>query len=274
MSQSLEQFLAESSGRVDAHLDRVLPAPEAPPQKLHEGMRYAVFSGGKRERPALAFAAAEACGAPAERALPVAAAAELLHAYSLVHDDLPAIDDDVERRGRPAAHVRFGPGLAVLIGDALQAEAFACLARAGCPPEVVEALATAAGSRGLVGGQADDLAGRAPGEISWITSIHDRKTAALFVFSVGAAARLAAASEPDRQALEHFARHYGLAFQLLDDVLDADPAECSALAVLTPDEIRARARHEVRLAQQALDRFGELGLRLRALSERLPARLR
>ncbi len=271
----LEAFLAESRERVDAHLERLLPASGAPPCELHEGMRYAVFPGGKRLRPALAFATAVACGARPERVLPVAAAAELLHAYSLVHDDLPAIDDDAERRGRPTAHLRFGDGLAVLIGDALQAEAFGSLARSGAPIELVAALATAAGSRGLVGGQADDLAAgpdRADG-ISSITSIHARKTSSLFVFSVVAAAQLVDASDSEREALEGFARHYGSAFQLLDDLIDAGSGGCSALEVLSPDATRSRAREQVERALEALSRFGETGCLLRALGERLQARL-
>jgi geranylgeranyl pyrophosphate synthase len=277
----LEAFLAESRERVDAYLERLLPASDAPPRDLHEGMRYAVFPGGKRLRPALSFATAVACGAVPEQVLPVAAAAELLHAYSLVHDDLPSIDDDAERRGRPTAHLRFGEGLAVLIGDALQAEAFGSLARSGAPAEVVAALATAAGSRGLVGGQADDLARRPDPVrqpdlghgISPITSIHARKTSALFVFSVVASARLAGASGSERGALEGFARHYGLAFQLLDDLLDAGSDGCSALEVLSPDAIRARAAEQAEQALAALERFGDKGRLLRALGEQLQARL-
>ena len=271
----LEAFLAESRERVDAHLERLLPPSDAPPRELHEGMRYAVFPGGKRLRPALSFATAVACGARPERVLPVAAAAELLHAYSLVHDDLPAIDDDAERRGRPTAHLRFGDGLAVLIGDALQAEAFGSLARSGAPVELVAALATAAGSRGLVGGQADDLADRPDSarEISSITSIHARKTSALFVFSVVAAAQLVDASGSEREALGGFARHYGLAFQLLDDLIDTGSGGCSALEVLSPDAIRLRAREQAERALEALERFGDTGCLLRALGERLRARL-
>ncbi len=271
----LEAFLAESRERVDAHLEQLLPASDAPPRDLHEGMRYAVFPGGKRLRPALAFATAVACGAQPERVLPVAAAAELLHAYSLVHDDLPAIDDDAERRGRPTAHLRFGDGLAVLIGDALQAEAFGSLARSGAPVELVAALATAAGSLGLVGGQADDLAERpeSAGEISSITSVHARKTSALFVFSVVAAAEIVDASGPERKALEGFARHYGLAFQLLDDLLDARSGGGSALEVLSPDATRSRAREQAGRALEALEPFGDTGCLLRALGERLQARV-
>ena len=127
----LDDWLAQCSARIDAHLEKVLPQASEPPQRLHQAMRAAVFSPGKRLRPALAFAAAEACGREPEAVLPVAAAAELVHAYSLVHDDLPAMDDDAERRGQPTVHVAFGEAEAILAGDALLALGFAQLAQPG-----------------------------------------------------------------------------------------------------------------------------------------------
>ena len=160
MSERLDEFVAESVERIDRYLDKVLPPADEPPTRLHEAMRYAVFSGGKRLRPALAFAAAQAVGAEPERALPAAAAAELVHSYSMVHDDLPSMDDDDERRGRPTLHVRWDEALAILVGDALLSEAFAELGRGGAPGEVVARLGALSGSRGLVGGQVDDLAFR------------------------------------------------------------------------------------------------------------------
>ena len=131
-------FAAECTARVDAELERLLPLETEPPRALHSAMRYAVFSGGKRLRPALAFASALACGAERDRALPVAAAVELLHAYSLVHDDLPAMDDDAERRGSPTVHVRYGESTAILAGDALQASAFEALSAADAPPSLLQ----------------------------------------------------------------------------------------------------------------------------------------
>lgn len=272
----LERFLAESRARIEAHLDGVLPAAAAPPRPLHAAMRDAVLAGGKRLRPALAFAGALACGGEPEQALPVAAAAELAHVHSLVHDDLPALDDDAERRGRPTVHVRHGEALAILAGDALLAEAFGCLGRAGVPATLVARLARAAGSRGVAGGQADDVAFRVPDGAgardragAELTSIHERKTAALFDFSVVGGAVLGGATAADVAPLERFARHFGLAYQLRDDLQDADPDECSALAVWSPGEIEVRLSSCASRALEALGSFGEKGLLLRALGERL-----
>jgi geranylgeranyl pyrophosphate synthase len=238
-------------------------------------MRYAVFGGGKRLRPALAFGAALACGEKPERVLPVAAAVELVHAYSLVHDDLPAMDDDTLRRGRNTVHVEYGEAVAILVGDALLTEAFGVLARGSVPLEVIESLSRLAGSRALVGGQAEDLAFRSEGATeATVCGIHAQKTAALFCFAVAGAAGTVAAP-PDVQAcLARFAENYGLAFQLTDDLLDARTDECSILAVL-PEE-RARERLEER-GQAALEALAPLGLAaeaLRGLAEGLPLRLR
>src|SRR5262245_57218369 len=150
--------MTESCARVDAHLDGFLPPASEPPAVLHEAMRYATYSGGKRLRPALVFAAAHAVGLAPERAAPLASSVELVHTYSLVHDDLPAMDDDDERRGRPTVHVKFGEANAILVGDALLAAAFEALAEGGAPLSVVGKLAHCAGSLALVGGQVDDLA--------------------------------------------------------------------------------------------------------------------
>jgi hypothetical protein len=200
-------ILKQSRERVDRYLDQRLPAEAEPPESLHGAMRYAVFSGGKRLRPALAFGAALACGADPDRVLPVAGAVELVHAYSLVHDDLPSMDDDEERRGRPTVHVRYGEATAILVGDALLTEAFGLLAAEAAPVDLIERLARAASSRGLVGGQVDDLAlsdralqGAAP-SLEEVTSVHARKTAELFSGSRpgearGSATRRAAPPRP------------------------------------------------------------------------------
>jgi geranylgeranyl pyrophosphate synthase len=271
---SLEEFLRESRARIEAELERVLPRADEPPARLHEAMRYAVLGGGKRLRPVLAFAAARACGAAPERALPVAAAVELVHAYSLVHDDLPAMDDDDERRGRPTVHVKYGEATAVLVGDALQALAFECLGDARAPAEVVVRLARAAGSRALVGGQVDDLAFEpARASDAALASIHERKTAALFGFALWGAGRLAAAPTPTLERLDRFARHYGLAFQLADDLADADPGECSALALLEPEEVARRVRAHVRAAAAELAPLGPPAALLVGMAEDVSGRL-
>jgi farnesyl diphosphate synthase len=272
--RELEELLDLSRTRVDAALEACLPAVGAAPARLHEAMRYAVFSGGKRLRPALAYAAARACGAEASVADPIATAVELVHAYSLVHDDLPAMDDDDERRGRPSVHVRFGEATAILAGDALQAEAFAVLSAAAAPADAILAFARAAGSRALVGGQAEDLAFEpARATLATVAAIHERKTAALFGFAAWGAGRLAGAPGPALACLERFGRHYGLAFQLLDDLDDGASGECSALAVAGPEAVRAEAARQCALALEAAEPFGAKGAALRALRAGLTARL-
>jgi farnesyl diphosphate synthase len=268
--------LEESRRRVESWLERQLPRADAAPTTLHEAMRYAALGPGKRLRPALAYAAAHACGADPAVADPLAGALELVHAYSLVHDDLPAMDDDDERRGRPTVHVRWGEATAILVGDALQAEAFALLAAAGAPVEVIERLARAAGSRALVGGQADDLAfdprSATPESVA---GIHARKTAALFTCAAWGGGRLAGAPREALRDLERFGASYGAAFQLVDDLDDAgrDDEGASALAVESAEQVRARARAALAQARAGLERFGDKGARLAALAAALAARL-
>ncbi|HEY8487467.1 MAG TPA: farnesyl diphosphate synthase [Thermaerobacter sp.] len=220
-------------------LDRVLPPPTTPPARIHEAMRYSTLAGGKALRPLLVMAAARCIGGPAavtpavERA---AAAVELVHTYSLIHDDLPAMDDDDMRRGQPANHVVFGEAMAILAGDALLTLAFEVLAtlpRWGADPEttlrVIEELAVAAGTAGLIGGQVDDLGATAGAglDLAGLRSIHRRKTGALFRASVRMGARLAGAGDAELEALTRFAEAFGEAFQIVDDILDVtgDAAE-------------------------------------------------
>ncbi|WP_243149890.1 polyprenyl synthetase family protein [Thermaerobacter sp. PB12/4term] len=220
-------------------LDQVLPPVAAPPSRIHEAMRYSALAGGKALRPVLLMAAARCVGGPqavtpaVERA---AAAVELVHTYSLIHDDLPAMDDDDMRRGQPASHVVFGEAMAILAGDALLTLAFEVLAglpRWGADPAValavVEELAVAAGTAGLIGGQVDDLAATtATGlDLAGLQSIHRRKTGALFRACVRMGARLAGATAAELEALTAFATAFGEAFQIVDDILDVtgDEAE-------------------------------------------------
>ena len=237
-------------------------------------MRYAVFSGGKRLRPALAFAAAQAAGAEPERALPAAAATELVHSYSMVHDDLPSMDDDDKRRGRPTLHVRWDVATAILVGDALLSEAFAELGRGAAPSEVVARLGALSGSRGLVGGQVADLAFRSgAATLDSVTSVPRRKTAALFRFAVFGAGALAGAGATGLEALDRYGSAFGLAYQLVDDLLDAEREECTILAVVDADAARARVEQQLAAAGAALEPFGERAWALRGLAERLPQRL-
>jgi len=271
----LERFVDECCARVDAELDRTLPPADETPAILHEAMRYAVYSGGKRLRPALVFGAARACQLAPERAAPLAAAVELVHTYSLVHDDLPAMDDDELRRGRPTVHVKFGEANAILVGDALQSLAFEALAEAQLPAPVIARLARAAGSRELVGGQVDDL-GFQPerADAALVTSIHARKTGALFRWSVWAPGVSAGRSPAEIQSLDEFGLAYGRAFQLVDDLLDGGRDECSILCVTDEAGARARVRDEVARALEIADSFGAGGVWLRGLAAAAAGRLR
>ena len=201
-----------------------MPKTSEKPERLHEAMRYAVLNGGKRLRPLLCLAAAESVGAKAEQALIPALALELLHAYTLVHDDLPAMDDDELRRGQPTVHKKFGEVTAILVGDALLTLAFEILAQQGSA-ELVRELATAAGSRGVVGGQEVDLAlaDAQPNEAD-IEYIHSHKTAKLFVASVRLGGLAGAGSDAALAALTNYGENLGRAYQLIDDYNDGDGA--------------------------------------------------
>ena len=266
-----QEYLAACLPRVDRALDEALPGPSVPPERLHAAMRHLIFPGGKRLRPALALAAAEAVGADASAALPAAVAVELVHVYSLVHDDLPCMDDDVERRGRPTVHVAFDEATAVLAGDALLTAAFEALCAVAAPADAaaralaVRDLARAAGAAGLVGGQVDDLAS-ADGSAAAIESVHARKTAALIAAAIATGARLARASEAQIAALHAAGVAAGIAFQITDDLLDADEDEGTSL-VRVIGEPAARERAQA-LLDDALAQIADLGARaepLRAL---------
>lgn len=276
----VEAYLEACAGRVEGVLEKVLPGPDEEPRELHRAMRHLVFPGGKRIRPALALAGAEAAGRPSEAALPMAAAVELVHTYSLIHDDLPCMDDDAERRGRPTVHVVFGEAVAVLAGDALLTLAFEVLAGGDGAPErrlaAVGELARAAGSRHLVGGQADDLA--LPMEEASegaVSSIHRRKTAALMAASAAGGALLAGADPEAVARLRSFGEKVGLAFQIADDLLDASRDEPASLVrLLGPQEATRRAGELVEEALEELRGFGDRAAPLRALARFAAGRAR
>jgi farnesyl diphosphate synthase len=230
-----ENWMSEAAHRLESVLEAALPAAETHPAPLHEAMRYAVLGGGKRVRPLLVLAAGEVAGAPVAALEQAGCAVELIHAYSLVHDDLPCMDNDVLRRGRPTVHVVWGEALAMLVGDGLQARAFELLAaldRPAVAPMVAE-LARAAGSVGMVGGQAIDLA--AVGKSltpAALEDMHRRKTGALLGASVrlgllagaqsGGRTRWSAQFQETAARLDAFAEAIGLAFQVVDDILDVE----------------------------------------------------
>jgi geranylgeranyl diphosphate synthase type II len=270
----LQAYLAERAPLVERALETAIPPATETPEPLHKAMRHLLFPGGKRLRPALALAASEAVGAPPERALPVAAAVELVHTYSLVHDDLPCMDDDDERRGRPSVHAAFGEAIAVLAGDALLAAAFGALASAGgdgSAERVLGAsrdLAEAAGSSNLVGGQAADLAFD-PTDVdpARIESIHARKSAALIAASVVGGARLGGADEATLERLRVFGGAVGVAFQIADDLLDEGEGDgCSLVRAVGREAARARAEGLLDTALLAIETLGDRAEPLRELA--------
>ncbi len=225
-SFDLSQWLTDKTSRVDRSLNQLLPKASAKPATIHQAMRYSIFAGGKRMRPALVLAAAEACGGTDEPALPLACAVECIHTYSLIHDDLPAMDDDDFRRGKPTNHKVFGEGIAVLAGDALLTVAFELVAGAKSWPryshrDLILELAVASGSRQLIAGQVADL--EAEGKdipVSQLRYIHERKTSALLCASVRFGGMSANCTPRQLSALTDFGTHVGLAFQVIDDILD------------------------------------------------------
>ena len=223
---NLNQFLATRTDAVNAALDRFLPSEKTKPATIHKAMRYSLFAGGKRMRPAVLLAAAEACGGTDAAAMPLACAVECIHTYSLIHDDLPAMDNDDYRRGKLTNHKVFGEGIAVLAGDALLTQAFEIAAQSrGWPRyshrDLILEIAKASGSLQLVGGQVADLEGENKKlSIAELKFIHERKTSALLCCSVRLGGMSANCTPAQLKALTDFGYNVGLAFQVIDDILD------------------------------------------------------
>ena len=229
MQQPLADRLAGYSQQVDAQLERILPPASGPAERLFAAMRYSVFNGGKRLRPALCFAAADAIGDSNTNTAKVAAAVEMIHAYSLIHDDLPAMDNDDLRRGKPTCHIQFDEATAILAGDALQSLAFQQLTEltdmaSDSLVELMSILATYSGCSGMAAGQAIDLAATGQTlDIDQLDTMHRHKTGALIEASVMMGAITAGgASQAQLSALRDFAHAIGLAFQVQDDILDVE----------------------------------------------------
>ena len=293
-STDIASALASVATAVDMTLDRLLPRPSgAAEDVLFEAMRYAVMDGGKRFRPALSVACAQLFDLPAEAVLRAAAAVELVHCYSLVHDDLPAMDDDLLRRGQPSCHAKFGEATAILAGDALMTLAFETLADPATHPdaairtELILALARAAGAHGMVAGQMIDLAaeGKTQGprslDAAGIARMETLKTAALIQAACETAAIVAGAPPAARAKLAAYARALGLAYQVTDDLLDAEggsaeigktagkdaaAGKATFVAAMGLDGARAEAARLIAEAGQSLDFFGEKADFLRALT--------
>ena len=273
---NLKAYLRSRQNEIDQALDCYLPKANTKPATLHKAMRYSIFAGGKRLRPILCLAAAEACGGKVIKALPLACALECIHTYSLVHDDLPSMDNDDYRRGRPTCHKVFGDGIAVLAGDALLTIAFEIVsttkpARRYDMSTLLREIAVAAGSQKLIAGQVADL--EAEGrkvKRDQLRFIHENKTAAILKSSVRLGAMSANADARKLRAITNFGRRLGLAFQVIDDILDVtqtseilgksagkDVAAKKATypAVIGLEKSRAEARRLTRQAHDALSVF-------------------
>src|SRR6266487_1758302 len=223
---NIKTYLVSRQKLIERALDRYLPKATAKPATLHRAMRYSLFAGGKRLRPILCLAAAEACGGKIGNALPLACALECIHTYSLVHDDLPSMDNDDFRRGRPTCHKIFGEGIAVLAGDALLTIAFEIVSNAKPAPRydtsiLLREIAVAAGSQKLIAGQVADLEAEGRNvKRDQLQFIHENKTAAILTTSVRLGAMSANADPKKLRATTQFGQHLGLAFQVIDDILD------------------------------------------------------
>ena len=273
--QSLNDYITEQCALIDAALDRLLPAENESPETIHKAMRYSIFAGGKRMRPVLCLAAAEACGGLAVDALVPACAVEMMHTYSLIHDDLPAMDNDDYRRGRPTNHKVFGAGMATMAGDGLLTFAFELLAGEqqivpALRCELISILAKAAGPEGMVGGQAHDIESEGRTLTLPELQLMDHcKTGCLLTAPVDMALAMTESSEEEKNLLHAFAVHVGLLFQMTDDLLDVNghldemgkmPHQDAAdhkstyVSLLGKERTKALAEEEARLAKEILGR--------------------
>ena len=286
---TIEAHLKEQASLVDAALDRIVPSESTAPEIIHKAMRYSLFAGGKRIRPILCIEAARTVGSTDAAVADAACSLELIHTYSLIHDDLPALDNDDLRRGRPTCHKVFGEAMAILAGDALLTLAFAVLAGlTGIDGErrirLVHELATASGTvRGMIAGQVHDLEGEGQRPTAaLLDQIHRAKTGALLRASVRMGAIHAGASEDEVAALSSYGEHIGLAFQIVDDLLDfeqpseklgktagkdAQQQKITFPAVYGVERSHAMAEAEGRAAHAALERFGSRAARLRDIAD-------
>jgi geranylgeranyl diphosphate synthase type II len=287
-----QQELSAKAKMINETMDSYLPVADSHPTLIHQAMRYSTFAGGKRMRGAFVLAAAEALGGPQQPLLPAAAALEMIHTYSLIHDDLPAMDDDDLRRGKPTCHKVFGEAIAILAGDALLTLAFETLCRlieagfaAGVVMTIVAEVAAAAGTGGLIGGQVDDLESEGKQiDHEQLERIHVGKTAALFRAALRTGAILAGAGARDLQALTEYGLSFGLAFQITDDILDLtgdeallgklprsdlDNRKATYPAMYGLEQARLIAEAQVNKTLQSIASFGERAAFLKAAAQYL-----
>jgi geranylgeranyl diphosphate synthase type II len=289
----LPDFFESDRAAVDAALEKFLPSAATPPTSIHEAMRYSVFAGGKRLRPILCIETARMFGGPPDAALPAPCAIEFIHTYSLIHDDLPALDNDDLRRGKPTCHKKFGEAIAILAGDGLLTLAFETLARSPVDPSrgirLVSEVAGAAGTvRGMVGGQVADLeAERKPVALETLEYIHQSKTAALIRAAIVSGAIAGGADDSDVERLRNFGGYIGWAFQVVDDILDVEESSAALGKTAGKDQAQQKATYPALLGLEKsrevvnelsgkaiaeLNFYGARGERLRQLAEFLVAR--
>jgi geranylgeranyl diphosphate synthase type II len=301
LNSTLARAMDKNTALVDETLEKLLASTPELPESLRKAMRYSLFAGGKRLRPTLVLAAAECCGLAPRKALKTAAALEMIHTYSLIHDDLPAMDDDDLRRGKPTNHKVFGEAMAILAGDGLLTKAFEAAAENAADlklngraaAELIRLIAFGAGGEGMVGGQVADLAAEGASKklsgksaARLLESVHRRKTGALIVASLDAGALLAGAAKVQREALCAFGESIGLAFQIADDVLDVvgdkkkmgklgsdrDNDKLTYASLYGVDGARAKARAAVEMAHAQLEPFGARAKVLHELADYIISR--
>ena len=294
----IQRYLQEKKERVDAALESYLPKREELTSNLHKAMRHSLFAGGKRIRPILSIASFEAVGGTGEKILPFACALEMIHTYSLIHDDLPAIDNDDYRRGKPTCHKIFGEAIALLAGDGLLTEAFRLMTQRpekerslsddALVLDLINEVAQAAGILGMVGGQVVDVESEGkPVDLPTVQYIHTHKTGAMILASVRAGAKLADAKEASLKALTRYGESLGLAFQVADDVLnvegkaalmgkstgsDLSKGKATYPSVLGVEESKRRAKELVEMAVDAMNQFGPEAEPLREMARFVIAR--
>jgi geranylgeranyl diphosphate synthase type II len=290
-SMQLTDYLNQRQALINQYLARCIPPEDQYPQTIHKAMRYSLFAGGKRLRPILAMAAAEAVGSRAENVLPVAGAVELVHTYSMIHDDLPAMDNDDLRRGQPTSHKVFGEAIAILAGDALLTMAFELLTDPsftsaisyGQYLEIIGELALAAGSRGLIGGQVADIESEGKQvDFPLLEYIHTHKTGSLILASVKMGGLAANCSSSHLGALSAYGERVGLAYQIIDDILDVEGkstelgkntggdvslGKATYPALWGMKQAKEQAQNLITSAQQELSPLGESANRLREIAQ-------